>query len=38
MIYVVIDTNAKLVTGNLRHYPVEPMVVTPAQFCDIIEI
>ena len=30
--------DTKLVTGNLRHYPVEPMVVTPAQFCDIIEI
>ena len=30
--------DTKLVTGNLRHYPVEPMVVTPAQFCDIVEI
>ena len=30
--------DTKLVTGNLRHYPVEPMVVTPAQFCDIVNI
>ena len=30
--------DTKLVTGNLRHYPVEPIVVTPAQFCDIVGI
>ena len=27
----------KLVTGNLRHYPVEPIVVTPAQMIAILE-
>lgn len=26
-----------LVTGNLKHYPVEPKVVTPAQMLQILE-
>ena len=26
---------AYLITGNLKHYPVEPFIVTPAQFLDI---
>ena len=26
-----------LVTGNLKHYPVTPQVVTPAQMIEIIE-
>lgn len=30
--------NAKVVTGNLKHYPVSPIVVTPAQFCTQLEI
>ena len=28
--------DAYLVTGNLRHFPVEPFVVTPRQMLDII--
>ena len=27
----------KLVTGNLRHYPVAPIIVTPAQMIAILE-
>ena len=34
MIYAVIDTN---VTGNLKHYPIDPRVVTPAQMLEILE-
>lgn len=30
------EPEAHLVTGNLRHYPVSPVVVTPAQFCDLL--
>ena len=26
-----------LVTGNLKHYPVDPRVVTPAQMVAILE-
>ena len=26
-----------LVTGNLKHYPIEPRVVTPAQMIQILE-
>lgn len=29
--------DTRLVTGNLRHYPVSPIVVTPAQMIAIIE-
>ncbi len=28
--------DAYLVTGNLRHFPVKPFVVTPRQMLDII--
>ena len=27
--------DAKLVTGNIKHYPPAELVVTPAQFCEI---
>lgn len=30
------EGNTRLVTGNLRHYPATPIVVTPAQFCEIL--
>ena len=30
------DEGAKIVTGNTRHYPISPIVVTPAEFCDMI--
>ena len=32
------EPNAHLVTGNLKHYPVSPMVITPAQFCELLGI
>lgn len=31
------EGNTRLVTGNLRHYPVSPIVVTPAQMVAILE-
>ncbi len=30
--------DAKLVTGNIKHYPSAELVVTPAQFCEIAGI
>ena len=30
--------DAKLVTGNMKHYPPAELVVTPAQFCEIAGI
>jgi putative PIN family toxin of toxin-antitoxin system len=30
--------DAKLVTGNIKHYPPAELVVTPAQFCEIAGI
>ena len=30
------EGNTRLVTGNLRHYPATPIVVTPAQFCEVL--
>ena len=30
--------DAKLVTGNMKHYPPVELVVTPAQFCEIAGI
>ena len=30
------EPDAHLVTGNLKHYPVSPIVVTPAQFCELL--
>lgn len=29
--------NAYLVTGNLRHFPVKPFIVTPREMLDIIQ-
>ena len=29
--------NAMLVTGNLRHFPQKPFIVTPAQFVSILQ-
>jgi len=31
------DDDAYLVTGNLKHFPRKPFIVTPAEFLDIIE-
>ena len=31
------DDGAYLVTGNMRHYPAKPCIVTPAQMMRIIE-
>lgn len=31
------ETDAYLVTGNLKHFPKEPFVVTPKEMLDIIE-
>ncbi len=31
------DDNAYLVTGNIKHFPVEPFVVTPAKLIEIID-
>lgn len=32
------ETDAHLVTGNVKHYPNSPIVVTPAQFCEMFGI
>jgi predicted nucleic acid-binding protein len=29
---VAVDCDAVLITGNLRHYPQEPFIVSPAEF------
>lgn len=29
---------SKLVTGNARHYPREPLVVSPREFCELIGV
>lgn len=31
------DNETYLVTGNLKHFPVRPFIVTPAQFLEIIK-
>lgn len=31
------EDRTRLVTGNLRHYPISPIVVTPAQMVAILE-
>ena len=36
MIYAVIDTDAYLVTGNKKHFPDKPIVVTPAEMVEIL--
>lgn len=33
-----VEPDAHLVTGNLKHYPISPIVVTPAQFCELLGI
>ena len=30
--------NSKLVTGNIKHYPEVDFVVTPSQFCEMMNI
>lgn len=30
------DDNAYLVTGNIKHFPKEPFIVTPREFLDIL--
>lgn len=30
------ESEAHLVTGNLKHYPSSPIVITPAQFCELL--
>ncbi len=41
MIYAVLDTlsreDAYLVTGNQKHFPVTPLVVTPAEMLEILK-
>lgn len=32
------EPDSRLVTGNLKHYPTSPIVVTPAQFCELLGI
>jgi len=32
------EEKAKLVTGNVRHYPKSVFVLTPAEFCDLLGI
>jgi len=32
------DEDAKLVTGNVRHYPRSAFVLTPVEFCDLLGI
>jgi len=29
--------NAYLITGNIKHYPDEPFILTPAQFVEMLE-
>ena len=30
------EPDSRLVTGNLKHYPTSPIVVTPSQFCKAL--
>ena len=30
------DEDAYLVTGNIKHFPIKPFIVTPRQMLDII--
>ena len=30
------DDDAYLITGNLKHYPIKPFIVTPAEMMDIL--
>jgi putative PIN family toxin of toxin-antitoxin system len=31
------DDDAKLVTGNLKHYPIKDFIITPAEMLEILE-
>ncbi len=31
------DVDATLVTGNLKHYPAVDFVLTPAEFCELLD-
>jgi len=31
-----LENNAKLITGNIRHYPSEDFIMTPIQFLDML--
>ena len=31
------DDDAKLVTGNLKHYPIKDLIITPAEMLEILE-
>lgn len=31
------DDNAYLVTGNLKHFPLEPFIITARQLLDILD-
>ncbi len=31
------DDDAKLVTGNLKHYPIKNFIITPAEMLEILE-
>ena len=31
------DTEAYLVTGNMKHFPARRFIVTPAEFLDIVD-
>jgi len=33
----VFDENAALVTGNIRHFPSAPFIVSPAEFVTMID-
>ena len=30
------DDDAKLVTGNLKHYPIKDFIITPAEMLEIL--
>lgn len=32
------EDGAKVVTGNLKHFPKTPIVVSPTEFCTILGI
>ena len=32
-----LSEDALLVTGNIRHFPVKPFVITPAQFVEMLQ-
>ncbi len=30
------ERDSMLVTGNMKHFPIKPFIVTPKELCDII--